>query len=66
MLAGALADWSGQQVDLILTGSAFFFGRVLGAGLCFIFQVIGLALQLVEFSALLCHAYKLPQADEIG
>jgi len=49
----------------VLTESALL-GRLLGAGVGSLFQLIGLALRFLEFGALLCHAHSLTQAGEIG
>jgi len=32
-------------------------GRLLGAGVCSLFQLVGLTLRSIEFASLLCHAY---------
>jgi hypothetical protein len=40
--------------------------RLLWAGVCSLFQLIGLALCIIDFCTLFCHAYSLPQRGEPG
>jgi len=39
---------------------------LLWAGVCSLFQLIGLALCFIGFCTLFCHAYSLPQPGEVG